>query len=583
MRTPFDDLPDTALARLFTHERLAGLADWFSLPGGQVLFEEGEPSDRLFLLRTGRLGVFRREEGGERHFIGVIRPGEPVGESGLIAGAPHSAEVVALRDSELLALPADVFFHAVDHEPGVMVELARLMIQRSRESRSGATGGDASGAPTVFGFLALGEGPPIRDLVESICAAIGKMGLKVTVAGPEALYAPTQWFTHVERQHDVVLFVAEAEESAWRQVVARQSDRLFHVGQGGHKPPPAIEALSSAPLQGQRLIDLILIQSPRRKHFQGSERWLERTGATRLFHLRDGNASDIDRMARVLTGRSVGIVLSGGGARAYAHIGAVKALREAHVPIDFVGGCSMGGIIAAGVGLNWDDAEMESRIRAAFVDSNPLDDVAFPMIALTKGAKVAERLREHFGEVRIPDMLLPFFCVSSNLTTGSTHVHRKGVLWKAIRASISLPGVLPPVIEDGNVLVDGAVLKNFPVEIMRAAQLGPVVGVDVTRGRQLGAADVAPPASLWQWMSSGAWRRGPPIVGLLMRSATVSTGRELAASRAATDLLVTPEMEGIDLRDWTAYEPGVEAGYKAMQAALAKLDGPVEELRLKKR
>lgn len=573
MRTPFDDLPDTALARLFTHERLAGHADWFSLPGGSVLFEEGEPADRLYLLRAGRLGVFRQEQGGERQFVGIIRPGEPVGEVAMIAGTPHSAEVVALRDSEVLSLSAASFFAAIADEPTVMVELTRQMIVRSREAK-----GAAGGAPTVFGFLAIGEGAPIRDLVEAIAAQVAS-DRRVTVVGPEALYAPTAWFSNVERDHDVVVYVAETSETAWRQVIARQVDHLFLVGRSESKPPHAIETLSSAPLQGQRLIDLILIQPPRKRTFTGAERWLERTGAARVFHLKQDEPADAARMARVLTGRSVGLVLSGGGARAYAHIGAVRALREHGTPIDFLGGSSMGCIIAAGVALGWDDAEMDHRIRAAFVDSNPLDDIAFPMIALTRGHKVVERLREHFGEVRIADVPLPYFCVSSNLTNGASHVHRQGVLWKAIRASISLPGVLPPVIEGNSVLVDGAVLKNFPADIMRGAHLGTVVGVDVTRGRSLGAEDVAQPPSLWKWILSGEWRQGPPIVGLLMRAATVSSGRELAASRAATDLLVLPKLEGIDIRNWTAYEPAVEAGYNAMKAALAKLDRPVDALR----
>eukprot|EP01035_Chromulina_nebulosa_P012878 gene12878-17155_t len=150
----------------------------------------------------------------------------------------------------------------------------------------------------------------------------------------------------------------------------------------------------------------------------GREAWLDATNAARLFHVRDGVTADAGRLARVLTGRSVGLVLSGGGARAYAHIGAIKALRERGVPIDFVGGASMGAIVAAGVAMGWDEAEMDARIRDAFVDSSPLDDIAFPMIAMTHGEKVRERLRVHFEETQIADLWLPFFCVSSNLTTG---------------------------------------------------------------------------------------------------------------------------------------------------------------------
>ena len=132
-------------------------------------------------------------------------------------------------------------------------------------------------------------------------------------------------------------------------------------------------------------------------------------------------------MARTITGMSVGLVLSGGGARAYAHVGAIRALREAGVPIDFVGGASMGAIVAAGVAMGWDDDEIDRRIRKAFVETSPVDDIAFPLLAMTSGEKVRARLREHFGDAQISDLWLPFFCVSSNLTSGAYQLHRRGL------------------------------------------------------------------------------------------------------------------------------------------------------------
>ncbi len=569
------DIPtDSALARLFEDERAQGEAAWFSLPGGATLFNAGEPADQLYFLRAGRLGAFRREEGLEPQFLGVIRPGEPAGEMSLISGAPHSGQVVALRDSEIFALPRDVFFEACEADPAVMTELARLMILRSRQAATKASIGE----PSVYGFITIGEPTPIRPLVDRIAREVGRLGYSVTVIGAEAQHAPTEWFSNVERDYDFVLYAAEAEDSGWRAVVGRQVDRLFRVGRGDTAPPHDLK-IRADPLQSQRLVDLILVQKRNAAAPRGSEAWMDAAQPARLFHMRRENGEDARRIARVLTGQSVGLVLSGGGARAYAHIGAIRALRERGVPIDFVGGVSMGAIIAAGLALGWDGAEMDERIKDAFVNTSPLDDIAFPILAMTRGDKVRERLAEHFGEVQIADLWLPFFCVSSNLTTGAYQVHRRGLLREALRATISLPGVLPPATSDNNVLVDGAVLKNFPADIMRASQLGPIVGVDVTRGRSITADDVARPASVWRWILSGQWRKGPPIVSLLMRAATVSSGRDLAASREATDVLVTPDVTGVEIRDWAAYDPAVAAGHRAMVEALDKLSKPVADLR----
>lgn len=567
---------DSALARLFSQERAQGDATWFSLPGGQILYAAGDPADQLYFVRAGRLGAFRRDEGHEPQFLGVIRPGEPAGEMALIAGAPHSADVVALRDSEIFALPRAAFFEACEADASVMTELARLMILRMRQAHNRGTMGE----PSVFGFVPVGQPGLLRPLVERVATEIARLDYSVTCVGSEAASAPTEWFSEVERTHDFVLYLAETTDIGWRQVVARQVDRLFRVGRGDRKPPRVTpNAYLAAPLQAQQLVDLVLLQPATAKAPQGSEAWMDAVEPARLFHVRRDHEGDVQRLARVITGQSVGLVLSGGGARAYAHVGAVRALRERKVPIDFVGGVSMGAIVAAGLAMGWDDEELHRRIQEAFVNSSPLDDMALPILAMTRGEKVSARLAHHFGETQIADLWLPFFCLSSNLTTGAYHMHRHGLLRQALRATISLPGVLPPATEDNNVLVDGAVLKNFPADIMRASQLGPIVGVDVTGGRSITADDVARPESAWRWLLSGQWRKGPPIVSLLMRAATVSSGRDLAAAREATDVLVMPEVGRVEIRDFAAYEPAVAEGYRAMNEALDKLDRPVQELR----
>jgi NTE family protein len=577
--TDLPDLPvESALARLFETEPWRSEATWFSLPGGAVLFDRGEAADHLFVVRAGRLGAFRHEEGAESQFLGVIRPGEPAGEMALIGETVHTARVVALRDSEIFALPREVFLEAAEEEPAVITELARLMLARTRGGAGAERG--AVGEPSVFGFIPAIEPLSMRPMVDQIAREISKLGYLVDVIGSEAARAPTEWFSQVEHSHDFVLYVAEAGDLGWRQVVSRQVDRLFRVGRGDRPPPASQHPLAaSSALEAQQLVDLILLQPARARRPHGSEVWTSAVRPARLFQMRRENRADAARLARVITGQSVGLVLSGGGARAYAHVGAVRALHERRIPIDFIGGVSMGAIIAAGLAMGWDDVELDERLRKAFVVSSPLDDIAFPLLAMTRGQKVLERLEEHFGDVGIADLWLPYFCVSSNLTTGAYHLHRHGPLAPALRASIALPGVLPPSTIDDNVLVDGAVLKNFPTDVMRSLHLGPIIGVDVTRGRSITAEDVARPSSVWRWLLSGSWRKGPPIVSLLMRAATVSTGRDHAAAREATDLLITPSVQGVEIRDWEAYEPAVRAGYEATLAALDGLETPVTELR----
>ena len=565
------DTLEQALDRLFKSGGGKG-ASWFALTGGEPLFTEGDQADTLYLLRAGRLGVFRQDEAAQApQFVGVIRPGEPAGEMAMLADTPHTASVVALRDSEILSLPRDAFFAAARHQPDLMVELARLMMQRARNRTA------AGSEPSVFGFVS-SRARPIRAFVERVAAAIEAQGFTCQVIDHSALSSAADWFSRVEDTHDFVLYVAEQDEPTWASLCARQVDRLFIVANPllapMRHPVPRSRAFDE-----QQRTDLILLRDPRMTRPANTKVWLDAVNPSRWFHVQDGDAEDAARIARVVTGTAVGLVLSGGGARAYAHIGAIRAFTEAKVPLDFLGGSSMGAVVAAGPALGWSQEELEARIRKAFVVSDPLSDITMPLIAMTRAGKVARLLQEAYGEIDIADMARPFFAVSTNLTTGRIEVHRRGRLRSAMRASISIPGVMPPVVMDGQVLVDGAVLKNFPTEVMRQISGGPIIGVDMSQVRGVDPASLENPPSWWRWIASGAWKRGPPIVAVLMRAATLTTDADVETSRAATDLLIQPTPEGMDIRDWKAFTPAVDAGYAAAKAALTGLDRPVTDLR----
>lgn len=566
-------LLEDALHRIFERGRDTR-ASWFALTGGEPLIQAGDEADTLYLLRSGRLGVFRPTEGGEVEFVGVIRPGQPTGEMAMLAGTRHTADVVALRDSEVLALPRDAFFEAARSEPDLMIELARLMIKRARDTSAGA------GEPSVFGFISA-RNKPIRSFVEAVAEGIVDLGFSCRVIDETALTSATEWFSRVEDSHDFVLYIAEADQPAWAALCARQVDRILMVGDSTRQPPELPLLNVGVVDHGQRT-DLLMLRPAGQQQPQRTGPWIDAVQAGRWFQAIEDSRDDAHRIARVVTGCAVGVVFSGGGARAYAHIGALRALQLASVPIDFIGGSSMGAVAAAGPAMGWSQAELETRIRRAFVDSDPLSDITFPLIAMTRAKKVDHLLEEAYGETDLADLHRPFFAVSTNLTSGRIEVHRRGLMRQAMRASISIPGVMPPVVMDGQVLVDGAVLKNFPADVMRQMNHGPVIGVDVSRTRGVDPAVIEHPPSLGQLALSGDWRSGPPIVSILMRSATLTSDGELEASRKATDVLILPTPDGVDIRDWKAFDAATLAGETATLAALAALSCPVTDLRRQK-
>jgi len=122
---------------------------------------------------------------------------------------------------------------------------------------------------------------------------------------------------------------------------------------------------------------------------------------------------------------------------------------------------------------------MHSCYRRGFVDSNPVNDYTFPLVALTRGRKVSRLLQREYGDVMIEDLRHPFFCISCNLTNGRAFEHRAGSLAQALRASVAIPGVMPPVVWGNDVLVDGAAINNLPVDVMQRHAPGLVIGSDV--------------------------------------------------------------------------------------------------------
>jgi NTE family protein len=254
------------------------------------------------------------------------------------------------------------------------------------------------------------------------------------------------------------------------------------------------------------------------------------------------------------------LVLSGGGARGFAHIGVLQALQEQGYSVDMVSGTSIGAIIAAGCASDWSIEEIRRRIFDAFVVGSPFTDYTIPIVALLRGRKIDACLAELFGDISIEDLWLPFFCVSSNLTTGRTKLHTSGPLWRALRASVAVPGLLPPVIDPEGVLVDGAVTNNLPADAMADLQRGSVVAVDVARD----AALVTPTES----RLTAVMRRVlavppdmPTIVNVLFRAATMPGEAQTMLARSRADAILRPPLAAVDLRAWHQFDAIAQIGY----------------------
>jgi NTE family protein len=543
----FSGLPKTVIDEAVTE------LEWLSLPGGSQLFEAGAPADSVYFVVSGCLGAFG--PGGE--LVGRIAAGESVGEMGLIVSRPRTATVRALRDSELARLSADMFERVLLGHPQAILRLARLSVQRLLENAPAR--GATPSAPRTITLIPQDsaiDGVALTSALVDSLAGLGRVDLVDSVrAGRHS----GQWFHEVESRNDFVVYAAEPGDTPWTQLCVRQADVLLLAARAREeaRPWPALQRSAHA---AQRAELLLLHEN---EIAQGAAaRWRLALPGAPCHHMR--KPADMPRIARLMTHRAVGLVMSGGGARGFAHLGVVRALREHGVPIDLVGGTSMGGILAAGVAADWTDAELVERFRRCFVDTNPLADFTLPLVSLVSGRKVGQLIRRELGEIDIEDLPLPFFCVSSNLTTGRIAVHQQGPLWRWLRASVAIPGVLPPVFHGGEVFVDGGAMNNLPVDVMRAKDRGPVIGIDVgTDPAFTTDIDATEAPSFWNLFRRGhGRRRRPNILEILWRSGMVNSATVTQTQRGLCNLLLTPPLESLGLLDWRAFQRAIDIGYR---------------------
>lgn len=550
------------------------LLDWFGIAAGTLLFREGDPAPDAYVVVSGRLGVFVAAEG-ELIPVAQISPGEIVGEMSLISGEPRSATVIALRDSEVVRVPREAVAQLMDANPQVSFFVMRLLATRLKERARTRLLRQSIDSVAIISLT-----EPLADpqFAEHLAGAFGCTGRVVTIVDYPEGRREAEWLRSADPGRRLLIYIARPDLPAWGRHCIRQSDRVVFVINAEAGTVGANGWAIDCAADLHRAADLVLINNAQSALPTGATEWLRRFPSERILHVRLGDEEDLARVARLVLRQAIGLVLSGGGARAFAHIGVIKAFGEAGIPVDLVAGTSMGALVAASVALGRKPEEMIEHFLRAF-RRNPIADYTIPIIALTRGRRMRRLLVEHCGDALIENTWRNFFCVSANLSSGEPMVHKQGSLWRALRASASIPGIVPPMVADGQLFVDGGLMNNLPASMMSSLLRGPVVGVDVTSDWRLEtqAGDIEDKSLLWLlWKGR---KEAPNILRILTRSGTISGDLQTAVNRAAADVLIHPELGAIDLWSFHELERAVELGYCAAAEAIEQVkQGLVTEI-----
>jgi predicted acylesterase/phospholipase RssA/CRP-like cAMP-binding protein len=539
---------------------------WETLPAGEVLVHEGDAGACMWFVVRGRLRAsVRRADGAERP-VGEIGAGECVGEMALLSAAPRSATVRAVRDSELLRLPASTFEQLVVARPEAMLRLARAIVGRLQRTLGGRS---RTLAERTIALVAAGPDVPMTAFATSLGAELSSI---VRTAVLDGTAQARQAVADAGADPQVLVLVCDTTSTPWTARCLRQADDVVVVARAeGEVRPGSLEqeAWQSARRRGATC-HLVLLQTGETP--RGTAAWLAARPGVPHHHVRPGRAADHARLARLLSGHAVGLALSGGGARGFAHIGVIRALHEAGVPVDLVAGTSMGAMVGALCALGHTPEVILDRCRA-WTRERPWSDFTLPLASIVRGRRIRRALGQLLGDTRIEDLWLPFACVTANLTRGAADTHTAGPLARLVLASNSVPGLAPPVHYEGAVHVDGGVIDNLPVGALHAMGAGRVIAVDVGSEVRVNA----PPrladcpsgwGLLWDRLSRRPDRALPIFVSVTRALTLASDDRVHAACRDA-DLTLRPPLDGHASTDFNDIDPITEIGFRCASQHLA--------------
>lgn len=558
--------------------------------GGSTLFHKGELSDSLYIVITGQLKAIIRKINNPPIILTDIIRGQSVGEIGLILHEPRTADVIAIRDTTVAVLNRQVFNTLLTKYP---LEINRVFsnVILSHFNVHGSDRHEPKQLTDTFAFFPTDSRISLLQVAERFAKALAQHSstcliwkvnnntLKIRdLQGKEEAYntdsaSTTSLLDKIEYHFSFIIYVSDTEFNEWSQLCYRQANQLLLVAQADdRRQKNRLEhELSQQP--GYDFLDkhLIILQSD--SYHPSSSRSLILNQLTSYYHIRSNHQQDYNRMARCFTGKAVGVVFGGGGARGVAHIGVIKALKELEIPIDYIGGNSIGAWIGGQLALNHDENDILKHLMQMEKIGERFN---FPYLSLFSGKFIRKTIQEICGDILIEDLWTPFFSVSCNLTRATLKVHNQGLLWEAILASNSAPGIFPPQREQGDLLVDGALLNNVPVDVMKDLYKSCLtITVDVNiRDDLIFDKDIE--LTNWNLLKQkfNPWAKSshyPNIVDLLGRSSIIGGLSKQNKAKEISDIYLQPPVFKFSQVNYKKSAEIAQVGYEYAMEALPEL------------
>uniref|UniRef100_A0A673KI10 lysophospholipase n=1 Tax=Sinocyclocheilus rhinocerous TaxID=307959 RepID=A0A673KI10_9TELE len=595
--------------------------DWMAVEAGRALYRQDDQSDCTYIVLNGRLRSVIRKANGKKELVGEYGRGDLIGVVEALTRQPRATTVHAVRDTELVKLPEGTLNNIKRRYPQVVTRLIHLLGQkilgnlqqpRGPFSSTPDVTNPASNLSTVA-VLPVCDEVPISAFNLELSHALSAIGPTLLLTsdiirerlGASALdsiheYRLSGWLAQQEDINRIVLYQTDSGMTPWTQRCIRQADCILIVGLGDQEPAlgeleqmlenTAVRALKQLVLLHRedgpgpsRTVEWLNMRSwcsghlhlkcPRRVFSRRSPSKL-REVYEKVFEKTADRHSDFSRLARVLTGNSIALVLGGGGARGCSHVGVIKAMEEAGIPIDIVGGTSIGSFIGALYAEERSAVRVKQRAREWSKAMNSVFktvlDLTYPITSMFSGSAFNTSISKVFEDKQIEDLWLPYFNVTTDITASAMRVHKDGSLWRYVRASMTLSGYLPPLCDpkDGNLLMDGGYINNLPADIARNIGTKTVIAIDVGSQDETDLCNYGDSLSGWWllWKRINPWAekvKVPDMAEIQSRLAYVSCVRQLElVKKSAYCEYIRPPIDRFKTMDFGKFDEIYDVGYQ---------------------
>lgn len=558
---------------------LISFAELISLEEGEVLFNQGDSSDYFYILASGNLSAFLTHANGKKIVVGQVLAYEPVGELGALALKPRSMSIIAKKNSILLRFDIKKFKEICVKYPVILADLSQHIVSRFLETIKTITrittdinilliyANNENNVYLKNKFLTT----KVNDLWVIPCEKIKleEVEKKINEASfkqMNILFIMQEW------QQDFIDFIKQWLTHVYIVIEKEEKDFTNHT-------KILLHNLSQSEIVRR---ELIILHKNNATRFDNTRKWLEKADFNLHHHLRILEQQDYHRLIRFMNGKAVTLVLGGGGAKGLSHLGVIKSILENKLSIDAIGGTSIGAAVAAcyALNLNYDQAVVFiDKLKIASLKALRLTNLTWPLISLFSSDPATSLLIHLMDNALMEDLLIPYFAVTSNIKNKTSVILKRGLIWEAVRASVSVPGLFPPLVYNGQLFVDGGLLNNLPVDIMRenVGNKNTIIASSLSRRDLTKQSYVFPPVlslSKTLLLKLGIGRKQyvfPTFFETFIESLLLGSSEREDYNARIADILIRPNFKGFKTFSYEsekAQEKLIQAGYEEANKAI---------------